>query len=158
MPLSATSSPVFTFRLAKGVLISTLWFFLSLSSTLIEQAASSSAMLAITRAHENLVAMFLIIVVLRWNLVPRLSFLRQGRRCSEWLQASGRSSGFRQTLPSPHLIQSRDRWRRYTCKFAPRAIGPQCRDYPRPQRSSSPPRFAKPAATVSPTIPAQLLR
>src|ERR1039457_6233973 len=119
MPLSAALSPVFTFRLAKGVLISTFWFFLSLSSTLIEQAASSSAMLAITRAHENLVATFLIILVLRWNLVPRPSFLRQGRRYSEWLQASGRSSGFRQTLPSPHLIQSRDPLRKETSKFFP---------------------------------------
>src|ERR1035438_10488426 len=85
MPLSAGLSLVFTFRLVKGVLISTFLFCLSLSSTLIEQAASSSAMLAITRAHENLVATFLIIVVLRWNLVPYPPFLRQGRRCSEWL-------------------------------------------------------------------------
>src|ERR1017187_1861164 len=158
MPFSATLSPVFTFRLAKGVLISTFWFFLSLSSTLIEQAASSSAMLAITRAYENLVAMFLIILVLRWNLAPRPSFLRQGRRYSEWLQASGRASGFRQTLPSLHLTQKRDRWRRYTCKFAPRAIGRQCRDCPRPPQSSSPPHFAKPAATALRTIPARRWR
>src|ERR1022692_5232793 len=156
MPLSAGLSLVFTFRLVKGVLISTFWFFLSLSSTLIEQAASSSAMLAITSAHENFVATFLIILVLRWNLVPCRSFLRPGRRCSEWLQASGRSSEFRQTLPSPHLIQSRDRWRRCTCKFAPRAIGRQCRDCPRPQRSSSPPHFAKPVAIGLRMIPAQL--
>src|ERR1035438_6619356 len=154
MPLSATSSPVFTFRLAKGVLISTFLFCLSLSSTLIEQAASSSAMLAITRAHENLVATFLIIVVLRWNLVPYPPFLRQGRRCSEWLQASGRSLGFRRTLPSPHLPQKRDRWRKCTCKFAPLATARQCRDCPRPQRSSSPRHFAKPAATGLRTIPA----
>src|ERR1035441_2880840 len=99
MPLSAGLSLVFTFRLVKGVLISTFWFCLSLSSTLIEQAASSSAMLAITSAHENL-ATFLIILVLRWNLAPRPSFVHQGRRCSEWLQASGRKST---RLNSSHL-------------------------------------------------------
>src|ERR1700687_2425288 len=119
MPLSAGLSLVFTFRLAKGGLILTFSFFLSLSFTLIEQAAKSTAILATTRAHENFVATFLI-VVLRWNLVPRPSIQRRGRQCSKWLQASGRSWGFRQTLPSPHLTQKRDRWRTCTGKFAPR--------------------------------------
>src|ERR1019366_5257397 len=157
MPLSAGLSLVFTCRLAKGVLISTFSFFLSLSFTLIEQAANSNARLAITMANTNLVATFLI-VVLRWNLVPRPSIPRHGRQCSEWLQASGRSWGFRQTLPSPHLTQNRDRWRKYTGKFAPRAIARQCTDCPRPPRSSSPPRSAKPAVAESPTTIAQLSR
>src|SRR5271165_5783815 len=101
MPLSvAAFSSVLTFKLARGVWISTFPFFLflSLSLTLILHAASNNAAtLAITSANE-----IFLILVLRWKLATGHPSPRHDWRCSEWSPAGGRASEFRQTSPSPH--------------------------------------------------------
>src|SRR5271157_2550569 len=98
MPLSvAAFSSVLTFRLARGVWISTLAFFLSLSSTLILHAASNNAAtLATTSANE-----IFLILVLRWKLARGHPGLRHDWRCSEWSPAGGPASGFRQSWRRP---------------------------------------------------------